>query len=65
MVNTAWHSKMLVGSTMTRVPFRGCYHSSNLAIRQLKFELPHAPMYPDLAPSDYYMFGPLAEAFRG
>jgi len=33
------------------------------AIRQLKFELPPHPTHsPDLAPSDYHMFGPLKEA---
>ena len=38
-----------------------------VAIRQLKFEpIPHDPMYPELAPSGYYLFGPLREeAFRG
>jgi len=36
------------------------------AIRQLKSELlPHLPYIPDLAPSDYFMFGPLKEALCG
>ena len=35
-------------------------------IEDLHFEcLPHPPYSPDLAPNDYYMFGPLKQALRG
>ena len=35
-------------------------------LRKLKFEVMTRPPYsPDLAPSDYHMFGPLKEALRG
>ena len=35
-------------------------------IIQLKFKiLPHPPYNPDIAPSDYHMFGPLKEALHG
>ena len=35
-------------------------------LRKLKFEvMAHLPYSPDLAPSDYYLFGPLKEALRG
>jgi histone-lysine N-methyltransferase SETMAR len=35
-------------------------------ITDLHFDtLPHPPYSPDLAPSDYYMFGPLKEAMGG
>jgi hypothetical protein len=57
MVNTAWHRKMYLA------PRWRASHSAVatiIAIMQLKFELiPHAPMYPDLASLDCYMFGPL------
>ena len=44
-----------------------CYMAATVqAIRQLKSELlPHLPYIPDLAPSDYFMFGPLKEALCG
>jgi hypothetical protein len=44
-----------------------CYVAATVqAIRQLKFELlPHLPYSPDIAPSDYFMFGPLKEALCG
>jgi hypothetical protein len=36
------------------------------AIIQLKFKiLPHPPNNPDIAPSDYHVFGPLKEALHG
>jgi histone-lysine N-methyltransferase SETMAR len=35
-------------------------------VQQLGFELlQHPPYSPDLAPSDYHIFGPLKEALRG
>jgi len=35
-------------------------------VQQLSFELLHHPPYsPDLAPSEYHIFGPLKEALRG
>jgi len=35
-------------------------------LQKLKFELLAQPLYsPDLAPSDYHLFGPLREALRG
>lgn len=35
-------------------------------LQKLKFEaLAHPPCSPDLAPSDYHLFGPLKEALRG
>ena len=35
-------------------------------LRKLKFEvIAHPPYCPDLAPSDYHLFGPLKEALRG
>ena len=35
-------------------------------LRKLKFEvMAHPPYSPDLAPSDYHLFGPLKEALRG
>ena len=35
-------------------------------LRKLKFEvMAHPPYGPDLAPSDYHLFGPLKEALRG
>ena len=35
-------------------------------LRKLKFEVNvHPPYSPDLAPSDYHLFGPLKEALRG
>ena len=35
-------------------------------LQKLKFEaLAHPPYSPDLAPSDYHLFGPLQEALRG
>jgi len=33
-------------------------------VQQLPFELQHPPYSPDLAPSDYHIFGPLKEALR-
>lgn len=37
-----------------------------VAIRQKKWELlPHPPYSPDLAPSDYFLFGPMKESLRG
>jgi hypothetical protein len=37
-----------------------------VTIEDLHFEcLPHPPYSPDLAPSDYHMFGPLKEALGG
>ena len=34
-------------------------------LRKLKFEvMAHPPYSPDLAPSDYYLFGPLKEALK-
>jgi [histone H3]-lysine36 N-dimethyltransferase SETMAR len=36
------------------------------AIRQKKWELlPHPPYSPDLAPSDYWLFGPMKDSLRG
>lgn len=36
------------------------------ALQDLRFEvLEHPPYSPDLAPSDFYLFGPLKEALRG
>ena len=41
-------------------------HSAATVVRQLKFELLPNPLYsPDLAPSDYHMFGPLNKALHG
>jgi histone-lysine N-methyltransferase SETMAR len=35
-------------------------------LRALKFEfLKHPPYSPDLAPSDFHLFGPMKEHFRG
>jgi len=35
-------------------------------LQNLKFEvLAHPPYNPELAPSDYHLFGPLKEALRG
>ena len=35
-------------------------------LQKLKFEVvAHPPYSPDLAPSDYHLFGPLKEALRG
>jgi histone-lysine N-methyltransferase SETMAR len=35
-------------------------------LRKLKFDvMAHPPYSPDLAPSDYHLFGPLKEALRG
>ena len=35
-------------------------------LRKLKFEvMGHPPYSPDIAPSDYHLFGPLKEALRG
>jgi hypothetical protein len=44
-----------------------CYVSATVqAIGQLNLELlPHIPYSPDLAPSDYFMFGRLEEALCG
>ncbi len=41
-------------------------HKTLLAIEQLGFELlPHPPYSPDLAPSDYWLFGEMAKHARG
>ncbi len=44
-------------------------HTAKLSIakiRQLKWQLlPHPPYSPDLAPSDYHLFGPLKDPMRG
>ena len=41
-------------------------HSTVATIQDLSFEcLPHPPYSPDLAPSDFHVFGPLKEAIRG
>ena len=41
-------------------------HSTVPAIRDLSFEcIPHPPYSPDLAPSDFHIFGPLKEAMGG
>ena len=40
-------------------------HTAN-TLRKLKFEvMAHPPYSPDLAPSDYHLFGPLKEVLRG
>jgi len=41
-------------------------HTTVATIKDLHFEcLPHPPYSPDLAPSDFHMFGPLKEAMGG
>ena len=44
-------------------------HTADLTIntiRQLNWEVPEHPAYrPDLAPSDFHLFGPLKHALRG
>jgi histone-lysine N-methyltransferase SETMAR len=41
-------------------------HAKVATIQDLPFEyLPHPPYSPDLAPSDYHMFGPLKEELGG
>ena len=41
-------------------------HSTVATIQDLSFEcLPHPPYSPDLAPSDFHVFGPLKEAMGG
>jgi len=41
-------------------------HSTVATIQDLPFEcLPHPPYSPDLAPSDFHVFGPLKEAMEG
>ena len=36
------------------------------ALQQLNFEILEYPLYsPDLAPSDFHLFGPMKEALRG
>ena len=46
-----------------------CPHTATHTVetlQKLKFEaLAHPPYSPDLAPSDYHLFGPLKEALRG
>ena len=45
-------------------PHTGAYTVDTL--RALKFEvLKHPPYSPDLAPSDFHLFGPLKEHMRG
>jgi histone-lysine N-methyltransferase SETMAR len=40
--------------------------STVATIQDLSFEcLPHPPYTPDLAPSDFHLFGPLKQAMRG
>ena len=54
---------------MCSVVARQCpYTAAHIAetLRKLKFEIMAHPTYsPDLAPSDYYLFGPLKETLRG
>ena len=44
-------------------------HSAKLTLETIKKEgweiLPHPPYSPDLAPSDFFLFGPLKETLRG
>jgi hypothetical protein len=41
-------------------------HSTVATIQDLSFEcLPHLPYSPDLAPSDFHVFGPLKQAMAG
>jgi len=46
-----------------------CLHTATHTVetfQKLKFEVLAQPLYsPDLAPSDYHLFGPLKEALRG
>ena len=40
-------------------------HNTAETLRKLKFEvMTHPPYSPDLAPSDYHLFGPLRETLR-
>ena len=41
-------------------------HATSSAVRELGFEIiPHPPYSPDLAPSDYWLFGPMKQHLRG